>query len=166
MALDKYPQRLRFQITEETVNTFTEKEYPTTVIHNMVGGKSYVMEMLKVILKMSYPEPIAKKAVSVFSQVTSKPMGGISEVHTPGVIVRFAMGEESFGTELSGNITHQTNVQVTDLSDGNGRGELYGKNSIWVGIKGSENINPRAVSGYILYRLVQVSPTELIPLMA
>lgn len=148
---------LRGSVTESAANTFTEANLPTP---NMTEA-GYVMEVLRIYFEIEGDLNLTdgdKLSIAVYeNSVTALPYYDDS-----GVILKW---KYVAGVVASGaNKILLTYTQ--DYTDGAGNGLLVGRKEIKLGIEGLSQTNALKANFAILYRLVKVSPAELVGLIS
>lgn len=149
----------RWNVVEGGANTFAESELqlPTGVLKNKVQA----IEMMKVVSGLDLPSVEAAQGNATFAHLSRDSQTTITNLDDDQCLFRrewrhtatevTAVGEMLWIAEL---------VEVTDLTDGDGRGEILLERSIFAGVLGSGNSSAKRFAGYMLGHIVEVSGEE------
>lgn len=156
-SFDQKPQMLRMQVVGSAANTFTEASFPTP---NLTEA-GYVMEILRIYFELEGTlDMIADDRISYGIWENSR--AALPHLNDAGVVAKVKI-HSTLLTE-GASTTYETNQQ--DFTDGNGNGLLYGRKEIFIGVEGISQTNAITVNAAILYRLVKVTPAELVGLIS
>lgn len=156
MALDKYPQALRYSMLESAPNVYTEKEIPTNI------PEGYAMELISNDVEPPHPETkddavtVAQFHVSGLSDSAIRKPGRTETVDYSEIRIT-NVGARTAETLPSG--MYQEYYQH-DLHS-----QLFARKNMYIAVKGDGNTNAVGVSGALWYRLVKVSSAELLGLL-
>ena len=151
-VFDIHPQYLRIGVTESAANTFTQKE-ENTPIAQVGKGNTLVMELLKVFIQHSPGDLLDGDRIKFALYDRSK----IATPSMEAAGVLLVVDIKSVGT--SSNID---TFRMIDVTDGAGNGPIYARNKIYLSVEGVGQTAALNASGGILYRLVEIGPSELI----
>jgi hypothetical protein len=157
---DVNPQWLRATVTESSANTYTEFEFNTPVIPEVLQ----VMEILKVFVDSDTSDLSLLSSADTITIALSDRSGGAAPrlPAQPGTIIYSRL---ITNIDTSGGWIYNT-IKEYDLSDGNGNGLLYAKRTMVLGIKGISLPGTGRASVMILFRFKTISATELVGLIA
>lgn len=164
--VDVNPQFLRQRVVESAANTYTEAEINMPVVQNYEGDYAMVLELLKVIAYLTQPDLVNAVNTLVAAHLSDKVNTAVVLPHDASCICPFERDtrclDTSGGTDATITAVGAPNPIVIDFTDSNGNGILYGKQKLYLGIKGTNNSAAKQLSVMILYRMKKVKASELI----
>jgi hypothetical protein len=156
-GVDIKPQFLRGFIIESGANTYTEKVIATP---NLTEA-GFVMEILKIFYEIeSVLAEVSGDGILFAIQETSRV--AVPDISDAGVILKerwmlLVVTEGGKYTKLT---------SVVDYTDGAGNGLLSARKELLMSVEGISQTIPMIIHFAILYRLVKVSPAEIVGLIS
>lgn len=162
---DINPQALKFSLTMSAANTFTEKEIKTPVVQSLGNERALVMEILKVHLYVRCTELRNILATEQEIHITDRTVSGMKNWGNSECIMHASKSViciDTAATDATLAVIDPNGDLEFDFTDGNGNGILYGKSAVFIGMLTSNFAAAGTVAGQILYRLKEVSASELL----
>lgn len=154
-AKDLKPQILRISVVSAVQDAFSEAEVATPTI----AEAGFVMEILRVTYTVNMTGHLGYAANDiVFGALYDRSTDAIPELSDSGVLISDSVQCMGLGVI--------SDLRTVDFMDGDGNGLLYAKKSIFAGTDSVTASYPAEFHAAILYRLVEVTPAELIGLLA
>lgn len=155
--IDINPQFLNIHVNESAANTWTTQEASTPVFKQISKDTALVMEILKIYFhQVNVGEQGANDQHNMV--ICDRDLASYPDPDNAAVIAWY---RQSSHVATSGAHSIEFPKEV-DLTDGNGNGVLYGRQKIYLGIKGNSQASALEGGVKILYRLKEVSASELI----
>lgn len=158
IGYDRHPQFLRGRVAESAPNTLTEVELATP---NLTEA-GFVMEILKIFwdLDLSVMDGASADGLKFAIYETSRT--ALPFYSDSGTIFIHHTFQQL--TSSGTNIYYKSGMM--DYTDGAGNGLLIGRKKIILAITGISQTAGKTVNFAILYRLVKISPAELVGLIS
>ena len=165
-TIDIYPQTLAIDVIENVADTYVEKPTQTPVLRGVdTKGGAYVMNIMKIIIEARPPTEVSQQYTKVKWHIADRTLPSVKSMNISGVILNNEQGLESddpVPTPGKSVLARPDTVRIYDLTDGNGHGLLYGKSTIYMGIKGTATGVINFAYAKIIYTMVKVSAAELL----
>jgi len=146
---DLFAQVIKATVTESGANTYSETEIETPVV--VMGEQADVMEITKIVV--SYHLEGATGDIINWHLCDDEQSAPLS-IADAGAL--FA------GSTLQVGAVYLQNMPlVFDLTDGGGKGVLYGKENLWLGIKSTSLVAAAGIDIQIFYRMKRVGVRDL-----
>lgn len=168
--MDKHPQFLNIRATESAPNTYTSRSVRTPVVRGfgISGEKAIVMEILKIFMNCAMSDIVNDTVTAVNIQLTKHVQTAILNVDDPEIIAMRTKTTYCYdtGTTDATIVTSDPGEWLEwDLSDGQGNGWLFAYEEIHLGVHSLLNANVKEGGAKILYRMVEVTASELLGLL-
>ena len=155
---DEYPQWLRGEVTESSVNTYTE----THIAAPNLTEAGYIMEIIKVFIELQTSDDTFLAAGDgIRCHLSDRSFAAMPHINDAGVIIGDRI---EFEVETSGGGVNYS-VKEVDFA-ACGHGVLFAKKSFYFAVQGVSMPATGTFRWAMLYRLVKVSSEELIGLMS
>jgi len=146
---DLFAQVIKATLTESAANTYTETEIETPVV--IFGQQAEVMEITKLVVSYHLEGASGDK---INWHLTDDEQSAVQSIADDGCL--FA------GSTLQVGAVYQKDMPIVyDLTDGGGKGVLYGKENLWLGIVGTSLVAAGGIDIQIFYRMKRVGLRDL-----
>lgn len=160
--LTEMPFRIRFTLLESAANTFTEVELTLPFV-GITGGAAgaQAIEVMKVFWQLPAPDVETGQLNRVDMHISKDTETSILAFGSEGCIDFVANQNHNLLTTSGGNAQIWRQVEIHDLTDGDGTGQLIAERTIFAAIDGTGNPSAKQGSGYLLCHLVKLDSNEL-----
>ncbi len=154
--LSEFPFKLRASTIEGAANTFAESDInlPVAIVR---GGKVQAVEVMKHYSRMAAPDSEDAQNNTFTEQWTRDSQTALLALDSDQVISQRRI--EIDNSAINGSYLLDA-VQVIDLTDGDGNGELLLERSIHHGVAGTGNAAAKRGQGWLLAHLIEVTGEE------
>lgn len=161
--IDVNPQLLTLEVTEDAANTYTQSRTATPVVSTLANGKALVMELLKIWFSFSVDAGQDGDAVHI--ELSSSVSAALQGEGSGELLCRISITNRFTTSGSKTNILYPAMGIIYDMTDGNGNGLLYGNREIFLAVQGVSQGSAEFATCKLLYRLKEVSATELIGIL-
>lgn len=161
--LTEMPFRVRFTLLESAANTYTEVELTLPFV-GITGGRSgaQAIELMKVFWQIPAPDGEVGQLNRVDMAIHKDTETGILAFGSEGCIDFAANQNHNVLSGTDGMVSQLwRQVEIHDLTDGDGHGQLIAERSVFAAIDGTGNPSAKQGSGYMLCHLVKLDSDEL-----